>query len=116
MNVDANAARHFWVVHGCPHHCADPRLLENQPENQGHHRRDRNNEDSIYWKIKLTDLVRSGEKSGHRNRVRIPTPDDQRQVLKYQGESHGREHLTQLLPTEPLEKRVPFAHAYEGDG
>ena len=61
MNVDTNAARHFGVVHRCPHHGAGPRLLENQPENQRHDCRHRNDEDSIDWKIKLTDLVGSGE-------------------------------------------------------
>src|SRR5262247_1975232 len=115
MNVDTNTARHFGVVHRCPHHGAGPSLLKNQPKNQRHGCRHRDDEDSINWKIKLTDLVGSGKKSGNWNRVRIPTPDDQRQVLKYQGESHGREHLTKLLPTQPLEKRVPFADTYEGD-
>src|SRR5439155_22233159 len=83
-DADADPARHLGVIDGRPHHRAHPSPLQNQPENHGHSPGHRNDEESIDRKIELTDRVGAGEHCRHRNRVRVATPRDEREVLEDQ--------------------------------
>ncbi len=75
----------------------------------------RDDEDPVDGEEEHAELVSSREQRRHPDVIGIAAPDQQREVLEDQGQPHGGEHLSQLLPAQPLQKTLPLDDAQDGD-
>ncbi len=94
--VDAERADHLAVLRRGPHQRAPARLLEQKPQDQKHHRPDRDEEQLIGREAVAEDHDEALEAGRTRADLVLRPPDRQRHVLQHQHDAEGREQLEQL--------------------